>query len=94
MQVPPGGGVTSNVGKLRGGADSAQTKKARLVIQSLRPEDRGLYKCRTDFKKSPTKNYKRNLTILGKIFHFFSDELGITEGFYKLRNGRKQCQCN
>ena len=66
MHVPPGGGVTSNVGKATPSGGGAENKKARLVIQSLRPEDRGLYKCRTDFKKSPTKNYKRNLTILGK----------------------------
>jgi hypothetical protein len=37
---------------------------AALVISSLIPADQGLYKCRADFKKSPTKHFLLNLTVI------------------------------
>jgi hypothetical protein len=62
MRVPPGGGVSGS-GKIKKGTE----EKARLVIESLTEIDGGRYKCRTDFKKSPTKNYRMELTVLGKL---------------------------
>ena len=59
MRVPPGGGVTDAMGK-------SQRKKATLTIERLQPQDQGLYKCRTDFKRSPTRNYMMELKIMGK----------------------------
>lgn len=43
---------------------SSKEKVAVLVIQHLRAEDEGLYKCRADFKKSPTKNNRMYLSML------------------------------
>ena len=37
---------------------------AVLVLSHLRPEDEGVYKCRADFKKSPTKNNRTYLSVL------------------------------
>ena len=39
---------------------------AILEIGSLRRQDAGVYKCRADFKKSPTKNNKFMLSVQGK----------------------------
>ena len=46
-------------------------KKAVLVLSHLRPEDEGIYKCRADFKRSPTKNNRMFLNILSKSNLFF-----------------------
>ena len=40
---------------------------AVLVLSHLRPEDEGVYKCRADFKRSPTRNNRMFLSILSKF---------------------------
>eukprot|EP00094_Tigriopus_californicus_P000281 TCALIF_00272-PB protein Name:"Similar to NPHS1 Nephrin (Homo sapiens)" AED:0.10 eAED:0.10 QI:635/0.86/0.87/0.93/0.86/0.81/16/939/883 len=59
LKVPPGGGISGN--KV---LDPENGLMAKLVVHELRLEDEGVYKCRTDFKKSPTKNYRMTLSIM------------------------------
>ena len=39
---------------------------AVLEVDHLRQEDTGIYKCRADFKNSPTKNHRFRLSVLSK----------------------------
>ncbi|CAB0044186.1 unnamed protein product [Trichogramma brassicae] len=39
-------------------------KKAELFIDQLAPEDAGIYRCRLDYRNSPTVNQRVNLTVI------------------------------
>ncbi|XP_046444529.1 synaptogenesis protein syg-2-like isoform X3 [Daphnia pulex] len=42
----------------------ANSDKVRLLLEPVLREDEGVYKCRVDFKKSPTRHYRIHLAVI------------------------------
>merc|ERR1711915_673799 len=45
---------------------SAAESNTALVIKDVSLMDEGVYRCRVDYRNSPTRNMKLNLTVVGK----------------------------
>ena len=45
-----------------------QECSGRLVLDNIQPHDQWKYKCRVDFKKTPTNIYQINLNVIRKFF--------------------------
>lgn len=39
---------------------------AQLLVDDIKLSDEGMYRCRVDFRNSPTRNLKINFTVIGK----------------------------
>jgi hypothetical protein len=46
---------------------------ATLVMDDMRLSDAGPYRCRVDFQRSPTKNHRISLQIIGKLINISSN---------------------
>ena len=45
-------------------------KDSRLRIKAVQNADGGIYRCRVDYFNSPTRNFRVNLTLVGKLEYF------------------------
>lgn len=41
---------------------------AQLLVDDIQLRDEGVYRCRVDFRNSPTRNVRINFTVIGRLF--------------------------
>jgi hypothetical protein len=47
---------------------------AQLLVDDIKLSDEGMYRCRVDFRNSPTRNLKINFTVIGERFYMLEWE--------------------
>lgn len=50
---------------------------AMLIIEDVKQSDEGPYRCRVDFQKSPTKNHKIWLRVIGTYIIIYFEITGV-----------------
>lgn len=55
-------------GSLSGRSHFNTTLSPSYIITNVKGQDNGLYRCRVDFIKSPTRNIKIQLSVIGKYY--------------------------
>lgn len=55
----------------------ASSDKVRLILEPVLREDEAIYKCRVDFKKSPTRHYRIHLAVISKL----TNSLALEDAF-------------
>jgi hypothetical protein len=42
------------------------SRPSSLTVDAIQLDDEGIYRCRVDFKNSPTRNFQIRLNVVGK----------------------------
>lgn len=67
VKLAPHSAIASDLGQRLFFSIGDNPKDSRLQIRDVKPTDGGVYRCRVDFFNFPTRNYRINLTLVGKF---------------------------
>lgn len=70
-QLDKGSHHEGSNGSLNGRSHFNTTLLPSFVITNVKGKDDGVYRCRVDFVKSPTRNIKIKLSVIGKVSIFY-----------------------
>jgi len=72
VKLAPHAAIASDLGQRLFFSIGDNPKDSRLQINDVKPEDGGVYRCRVDFFNSPTRNFRHNLTLVGKWRYYMA----------------------